>query len=533
MAEFFCDNPKCQFHFAIPATMSVEESKHAISGLFSASDKNPFFPKAKEITSYKNWDDYAKEVKYQATIQDATIGIGAHMLLNGVSDMESHHSAIEVDGMTITGRFCSCCMQMFDFMGVAQVQTGEVVMTSPIQTINMISPLVIDMDEEQKQKAIEALLKKNPMLVVPEEPEKHQAFLEGLIDGMTLPNGLPMTIGDVASSMTYKGVKLTPENTKMAMDLLVEHLHHDKKPKSNVTEYKALDEIPIETPQGFDGEPLSSPFASLKSGEIKTVDQIFEEKIKLAYPEAIKLNGKWWTAPDGAYAEKIKSGILKAMMTDATHEFALQDFEGKKASSNSFEEWANKNNGQVLPGLNTLISDAQHMPKKGLKHMLLDANGMLSMEGEGITDEKALKEQAHKSMSESILSKLNPQKLMDAIKGGPGVQNGLTGKVTFKDAMTGHIPPVHPNAKSAISTHPEFVGKVEPQVDFLVLEQKYLFLLPSGKQMTFTKEGLEKVKQKLSSHFSNVTFEGKPMTAEDKEWLLDRVKTILLTGKHY
>ncbi|ATS92279.1 hypothetical protein DLP05_048 [Stenotrophomonas phage vB_SmaS_DLP_5] len=453
MAEFFCDNPKCQFHFTIPATMTPADELESLKG-FSPLGENPYFPKAKQITKYPSSGNYDLEAKYQATIEGATIGIGIHALLNGVSAVESHHSAIEVDGMTITGRFCSCCMQMFDFMGAAQVDPN------PMVTVNTME--------------------------MPGGLEPHQAFMAGLIDGMTQPNGLPLTLADVSSSMTYKGVKLTPENTKKAMDLLCAELHKGQYVEPNIVEYKSLDDIPVE---GFDGEQLSDPFKSMAKPIIKTVDEIFVEKIKKQWPDAVMVNGKWWDYPEAKGGSKIKSGILKALMTDATHEFAMQDFDGKHG--NSYEDWAKQNGPESLESLQGM---AKKVGMKDIDFLIhTGITGIVSME----EDLGALKEQANQSLISKIASKLKPK----------------TGPVGF-------------DPKDSISTHPEFsAGGVEALHEYDFISMNHHFTLPSGTVLKVPHEGLDAVMGKLTSHFPNVTFNGKKLSVEDKAWLKEAIFT--------
>ena len=445
MAEFFCDNPKCQFHFTIPSSLTSSEASSCFSVGLSG---NPFYPKAKEITKYPSNGSFGEDVAYHATIEDAIIGIGLHKLVNGVSDVESHHSAIEVDGMTITGRFCSCCMQMFDFMGVAQVEKSEA----------GIQP--------------------------PDNGTVHLGMLQAL--SSQTPN-----LGELP--LFYKGIEISPKNAAEAMELLFKA--------------KYAPEVDDTDTGGFDGEQLSDPFKSLAKPTILTVDEIFEKKIKQKYPKAIKLSGKWWTAFDG---DKLKSGELKALMTDATHEFALQDFDGKKGS-NSYDEWIKQNNGQMAPGGGVV----------GVQPLSLSTLGEL-MQAHMLGEEAGLEElkaKANLSMIDKIKAKLKPA-------------SGLVGeKVAMKDLQVKSH-----SLADTIHTHPEFgIQKVEPSHEFDFINQKHYFILPSGLDMTVTAEGLDAVWAKLSSHFPNVTFNGKKLSVEDKEWLKNALyqhKVNTVPGNH-
>lgn len=465
MAEFFCDNPKCQFHFTIPSSLTSSEADSCFSVGLSG---NPFYPKAKEITKYPNNGSFGVDVPYHATIEDAIIGIGLHKLVNGVSDIESHHSAIEVDGMTITGRFCSCCMQMFDFMGVAQVEKADGAGPPP-----------------------------------PDNGAVHHGMTEALITKLDQLHEVP-SLGDLP--VYYKGIAITPNIAAEAMELLFKAKYAPTKMEQE--QAALVTKTPVE---GFDGEQLSDPFKSLAKPTILTVDEIFEKKIKQKYPDAVMIDGKWWTGPNWIKGnDKIKSGELKALMTDATHEFALQDFDGKKGS-NSYDEWIKQNNGQMAPGGGVV----------GVQPLSLSTLGEL-MQAHMLGEEAGLEElkaKANLSMIDKIKAKLKPA-------------SGLVGeKVAMKDLQVNSH-----SLADTIHTHPEFgVQKVEPSHEFDFINQKHYFILPSGLDMTVTAEGLDAVWAKLSSHFPNVTFNGKKLSVEDKEWLKNALyqhKVNTVPGNH-
>ncbi|QZI85703.1 hypothetical protein CPT_Summit_047 [Stenotrophomonas phage Summit] len=469
MAEFFCDNPKCQFHFTIPATMTPADELESLKS-FSPLGANPYFPKAKQITKYPNDGSYGLDVKYQATIEGATIGIGIHALLNGVSDIESHHSAIEVDGMTITGRFCSCCMQMFDFMGVAQVEKS--------QTVD-VSPVVINMLDADKEKALQALMKKEGDWVdPPDNGTVHLGVVQALASKMPNLGELPLF---------YKGIEITPNIAAEAMELLFKAKYAPTKMEQE--QAALVTKTPVE---GFDGEQLSDPFKSLAKPTILTVDEIFEKKIKQMCPGAVKENGKWWDTPEAEGGSKIKSGTLKALMTEATHEFAMQDFDGKHG--NSYEDWAKQNDSETVDPLLMVPGGGVVAKMIGMKDLdiLINATGM--------EDLGALKQQAKQTLIDKIAAKLKPK-------------GGYTGGDWKVD-----------DPKASISTHPEFSASgVEPYHEYSFLDMMHYFTLPSGVTLKVTKEGLDAVLTKLTSHFPNVTFNGKKLSVEDKTWLKEAI----------